>query len=98
MASPIEVVLIPTIMILLGMFLKQKAFLQEDAKETLSNIVLYIALPSMIFINLRQADISLDMLFLPILGIATSFILLFIAYLYCRYRNYSKIGNINLYI
>ena len=90
MASPIEVILIPTLMILLGMFLKQKEFLKEDAQETLSKIVLYIALPSMIFVNLRQADISQDMLFLPILGIATSFILLFIAYLYCRYRNYSK--------
>lgn len=90
MASPIEVILIPTLMILLGMFLKQKEFLQEDAQETLSNIVLYIALPSMIFINLRQANISQEMLFLPILGIATSFILLIIAYLYCRSRNYSK--------
>ncbi len=90
MASPIEVILIPTLMILLGMFLKQKEFLQDDARETLSKIVLYIALPSMIFVNLRQANISQDMLFLPILGIATSFILLFIAYLYCRSRNYSK--------
>lgn len=44
----------------------------------------------MIFINLRTANISHDMLFLPVLGIATSFILLIVAYFYCRVRNYSK--------
>ena len=90
MASPIEVILIPALMILLGLFLKQKEILEDNARETLSKIVLYIALPSMIFVNLRTAEISQDMLFLPILGIATSFILLIIAYLYCRARNYSK--------
>lgn len=90
MASPIEVILIPALMILLGFFLKQKSFLSEDARETLSKIVLYIALPSMIFINLRQASITHDMLFLPVLGIATSLLLLGVAYIYCRARNYSK--------
>lgn len=90
MASPIEVILIPTLMILLGFFLKQKSFLNDDAREILSKIVLYIALPSMIFINLRQANVSHDMLFLPFLGIATSLILLAVAYIYCRARNYSK--------
>lgn len=90
MASPIEVILIPALMILLGFFLKQKSFLDEDARDTLSKIVLYIALPSMIFVNLRQANINRDMLFLPILGIATSMILLAIAYIYCRARNYPK--------
>ena len=90
MASPIEVILVPALMILLGFFLRQKGILEDNAREILSKIVLYIALPSMIFVNLRTANISHDMLFLPILGIATSFILLIIAYLYCRARNYSK--------
>lgn len=90
MASPIEVILIPALMILLGFFLKQKSFLGEDAREILSKIVLYIALPSMIFINLRQANISHDMLFLPVLGVATSLMLFIVAYIYCRARNYSK--------
>lgn len=90
MASPIEVILVPTLMILLGLFLKQKSILEDNARETLSKIVLYITLPAMIFVNLREANVSQDMLFLPILGIATSFILLIIAYIYCRARNYSK--------
>ncbi len=90
MASPIEVILIPALMILLGMFLKQRAFLDDNAREILSKIVLYIALPSMIFVNLREANISPNMLLLPILGIATSIILCVIAYIYCRARNYSK--------
>ncbi len=90
MASPIEVILVPALMILLGLFLKQKAILNDDVREALTKIVLYIALPSMIFINLRNAEISQDMLFLPILGIIISFVLLIIAYIYCRIRNYSK--------
>ena len=90
MASPIEVILVPALMILLGFFLRQKEILEDNAREILSKVVLYIALPSMIFVNLRTASISHDMLFLPILGIATSFILLFVAYLYCRARGYSK--------
>lgn len=90
MASPIEVILVPALMILFGFILKQKSFLDGNARDILSKIVLYIALPSMIFINLKDANISQEMLFLPILGIVTSFILFGVAYIYCRARNYSK--------
>ena len=90
MASPIEVILVPTIMILLGVFLRQKGFLKQSDRELLSKIVLYIALPSMIFINLHDTHISQNMLFLPVLGFALTCILLCIAYLYCRFKNYSK--------
>ena len=90
MASPIEVILIPTLMMLLGFFLKYMGFLKESDRNLLSNIVLYIALPAMIFTNLRTAEISSDMLFLPILGIATSILLLVPAYVYCRVRGYDE--------
>lgn len=90
MASPIEVILIPALMILFGFFLKQKSVLKEQDRETLSKIVLYIALPSMIFVNLARANISHEMMFLPILALVLSFILLMISYIYCRIRNYSK--------
>lgn len=90
MASPIEVILIPTLMMLLGFFLKYMGFLKESDRNLLSNIVLYIALPAMIFTNLRTAEILSDMLFLPILGIATSILLLVPAYVYCRVRGYDE--------
>ena len=90
MSSPIEVILVPTIMILLGVFLKQVGFLRQEDRELLSKIVLYIALPAMIFMNLKDAEISSNMVWLPILGIITSLILLVIAYIYCRANNYSK--------
>lgn len=90
MASPIEVILIPALMILFGFFLKQKSVLKEQDRETLSKIVLYIALPSMIFVNLARANISHEMMFLPILALVLSFTLLMISYIYCRMRNYSK--------
>lgn len=90
MPSPIEVILVPTIMILFGVFLKHVGFLRREDRELLSKIVLYIALPAMIFMNLKDADISPGMAYLPILGIITSVILLAIAYLYCRANGYSK--------
>lgn len=90
MPSPIEVILVPTIMILLGVFLKHTGFLSRDDRDLLSKIVLYIALPAMVFVNIKDADISPDMLYLPVLGIITSLILFVIAYAYCRANNYSK--------
>lgn len=90
MASPIEVILIPALMMLLGFFLKYVGFLKETDRNLLSDIVLYIALPAMIFINLKNATIVHNMLFLPILGIATSILLLVPAYVYCRIKGYSK--------
>lgn len=90
MASPIEVILIPALMMLLGFSLKRIGFLKAQDRDLLSDIVLYIALPAMIFTNLRTADIASDMLFLPVLGIATSVLLLIPAYIYCRIRNYDE--------
>lgn len=90
MPSPIEVILVPTIMILLGVFLRHIGFLSHEDRDLLSKIVLYIALPSMLFMNLKDSTISSDMIYLPVLGVITSFILLVIAYLYCRANNYSK--------
>ena len=90
MASPIEVILIPAMMMLLGFSLKHIGFLKAQDRDLLSNIVLYIALPAMIFTNLRTAEIASDMLFLPILGVATSILLLIPAYVYCRIRDYDE--------
>lgn len=90
MTSPIEVILIPTIMIIFGVVLKETGFLKQSNRELLSKIVLYIALPSMVFINIKDASISPNMIYLPILGLITSCILLIIAYSYCKINNYSK--------
>ena len=90
MPSPIEVILVPTVMILLGVLLKHFNFLKHDDRDLLSKIVLYIALPSMIFINLKDADISSNMIYLPFLGIIVSCLLLLIAHVYCRINGYSK--------
>ena len=90
MPSPFEVILVPTVMILLGILLKQINFLKQSDRELLSKIVLYIALPAMIFTNLKDANISPDMAYLLILGLVTSGLLLIVAYLYCRACNYSK--------
>lgn len=90
MPSPIEVILIPALMILIGFLLKEKSFFKQSDRDLLSKIVLYIALPSLIFINLYDADISKNMLFLPIIGVILSFILLIVGYLYSKMRGYSK--------
>ncbi|SDA72142.1 AEC family transporter [Methanobrevibacter millerae] len=90
MASPIEVILIPALMILFGYFLKYISFIEQSDRELLSKIVLYVALPSLIFINLHDATVTMDMLSLPVIGLCTSLILFGIAFIYCKVRNYSK--------
>ena len=90
MASPIEVILVPALMMLLGFFLKYIGFLKQSDRDLLSNIVLYIMLPAMVFINLKKATISNDMLYLPVLGIALSILLLVPAYIYCKVRKYDE--------
>lgn len=90
MASPIEVILVPALMMLFGFFLKYIGFLEQSDRDLLSNIVLYILLPAMVFINLKKATISSDMLYLPVLGIALSILLLVPAYIYCKVRKYDE--------
>ena len=90
MASPIEVILVPALMMLFGFFLKYIGFLKQSDRDLLSNIVLYIMLPAMVFINLKKATISSDMLYLPVLGIALSILLLVPAYIYCKVRKYDE--------
>lgn len=90
MPSSVEVILIPTIMILLGFLLKKFSILKDNDKQLLTKIVLNIGLPAMIFINLYNADITFDMLELPVIALILSLLLLIIAYAYCKMRGYSK--------
>ena len=90
MPTPIEAILIPTLMICFGYILKRKSFFKKSDRELLVNIVFYICLPSMIFINLSKESITHDMLLLPVLSFITSLILIVIAYTYCKIRGYSK--------
>ena len=85
-----EIILVPTLMILLGFMLKRLSILKASDSTLLSRIVLNISLPSLIFINLSKATLSADMLLLPVMALILSFILLSIAYLFCRFRNYSR--------
>ncbi|MDO5825597.1 MAG: AEC family transporter [Methanosphaera sp.] len=90
MPSSIEVILVPTLMIFAGLMLKRMRILDSSDSTLLSRIVLNITLPALIFVNLSKADISIDMLILPVIGLALSFILLCVAYLFCRVKNYSR--------
>jgi predicted permease len=77
-------------MILVGFILKRKSILKSSDSQLLSKIVLNISLPALIFINLSKAEVSYDMLLLPVMALILSFFLLLIAYVYCRLRGYSK--------
>lgn len=89
MPSAVEIILMPTLMILLGYFLKKTNVLKQSDLITLTDIVIYVCLPCMIFINLYNADISHDMLMLPVLGLILNIVLALIAFCYCKARGYS---------
>lgn len=90
MASPIEVILIPTLMIILGYLLKRNNVLKAGDSVTLSKIVLYVSLPALILVNLYSAVITSDMLALPFVSFALSVVCFFISFLFCRLRAYSR--------
>lgn len=91
MASSIEIILVPTLMILLGYLLKRQDILKVQDSNILSRIVLDVTLPSLIFVNLSTANISSDMLALPFFSLIISLICIVIAYSFCKYRGYSKV-------
>jgi len=90
MASSFEIILVPTLMILVGMLLKRLNILKEGDGAALSKIVLNITLPSLIFVNLSKASINNELLVLPITAIFIVLVTMAIAYIYSRIMSYSK--------
>lgn len=90
MTSSFEIILVPTIMIMVGLFLKHLNFLNSSDSQVLNKIVVNIALPCLIFINLSKATINPDVIILPVTAIFLVFITAVMAYVYSRIRNYSK--------
>ena len=78
MANPLEIILIPTLMIVLGYLLKRNDILKEQDSKILSKIVLNVSLPALIFLNISTANISSNMILLPFAGLTLCLILLII--------------------
>ena len=98
MVSSIEIILIPTLMIFLGYALKRVDILKAQDSTTLSKIVINVSMPALIFTNLVTANISINMIILPITSIIVSLICMTIAFLFCKSRGYSKIKTWTLMI
>lgn len=91
MVNSIEIILVPTFMIMVGILLKKFNILEEGHSSLLSKIVLNISLPALIFINIASCNIDGQMVYLPIISFGLSFICMMIAYIYAKIRNYSKV-------
>lgn len=91
MPTPVEIILVPTLMIVLGYVLKRQNILKSRDSNVLSRIVLTVSLPSLVFVNLSTANISTDMLLLPFAAFSLSAICMVISFLLCKSRGYSKV-------
>ncbi|WP_323736971.1 AEC family transporter [Methanosphaera sp. ISO3-F5] len=98
MVNSIEVILVPTFMIIVGVLLKYFNILDDDHSSLLSKIVLNISLPALIFINISSSRIEGQMILLPLISFGLSFICMLIAYFYSKLRGYSKIKTWTLII
>jgi len=85
-----EIILVPSVLILLGYVLKHFGLLESRDSVVLSKIVLNITLPALLFINLVDANITESMLSLPLYGLMVSFVCLIIALVFSSLRGYSK--------
>ena len=91
LTSPLEIILVPTLMIILGYALKRQGVLKSGDSVVLSKIVLDVTLPSLIFVNLAAANITHDMLFLPVTAFIVSGVCIVLSYMFCKLRGYSKV-------
>ncbi len=91
MPSPVEIILVPTLMIMLGYILKRQNILKAQDSTVLSKIVLNVSLPSLVFVNLSTANITHDMLVLPFVAFLLSAISMFVALIFSKSRGYSKV-------
>ncbi len=90
MPSSIEIILVPTLMIFIGVILRKRNVLSQEHSSLLSKIVINISLPALIFTNIFSANISGDMIFLPVIAFGVSFISILVAFIYSKIRSYSK--------
>lgn len=91
MVNAVEVILVPTLIIIVGILLKKLKILRQEDSSLLSKLVINVCLPSLIFTNIAKANISGEMIYLPIISIGVSLICMFIAYCYSRIMSYSKV-------
>lgn len=98
MVNPIEIILIPTLMIIVGFFLKRDNILKAKDSTTLSKVVINISLPSLIFVNLSTAHINSEMVLLPVASFSISMICMSLAYLFSKAKGYSKVKTWTLMI
>lgn len=91
MVNAVEIILVPTLMIIVGMLLKKFNVLEAKHSSLLSKIVLNISLPALIFTNIATSNIDGQMIYLPIISFGLSFICMVIAYIYSKLRGYYNI-------
>lgn len=91
MATAVEIILIPTIMIVIGYLFKRFGILKPQDSNALSSIVITVSMPAMIFLNLSKATIHPGMVILPVISFIISIIGMIIAYFYCKIRHYDKV-------
>lgn len=91
MVSSVEVILVPTLMIIIGIILRKTNVLSESHSSLLSKIVINISLPALIFTNISTANISGEMIFLPLFGFGISLMCMLFAFIYSKLRSYSKV-------
>lgn len=91
MVSPVEIILVPTIMIIIGYIFKRLGILKPQDSNVLSSIVISISMPAMIFLNLSQATIHPNMIILPITSFIISVLCMVLGYMFSKFRGYDKI-------
>ena len=91
MVSSIEVILVPTLMIIVGIILRKTNVLSEEHSSLLSKIVINISLPALIFTNISTANIHSEMIYLPLIAFGVSLLCMLIAFIYSRIRSYTKV-------
>ncbi len=88
--SPLEIILVPALMILLGYIIKKVGILKSEDSYVLNDIVLKISMPALIFSSLISAKLDINMVYITLICILISLLGVILGFIYAKVRGMSK--------
>jgi hypothetical protein len=87
-----ETIIAIIVLILIGYICRRTGFLKAEDTKTLNKIVIYLAIPSLIFLSMYSADLSAigSLGTITLICVMVGLLCGGIAYIFARLRNYSK--------
>lgn len=86
----VEIIATVVILIGIGFLLKKTGIAKKEHSQILNNIIIYIALPALIFLSISKANISINLVKIPLVAISVMLITLLSAFIIGKSFKFEK--------